>query len=115
MENEEQLNFNDWRRIYSDHPQNKLLISHIERATNDIFYLSLKNEESDLFFFIRDKEQLDKFLNKMIKYWESKEEFEKCSEIIKIGEILKIKWDKEKNNIKLSPIERLNNWIKSTL
>lgn len=116
MEDESINEFGDWRNIYYVHPQSEILIKHVERATQDIFYDSLKTETSDLFFLIKSEKKLDQFLGKMIKYWEQMEEFEKCSEIMKLGNELRNKWDQKRESIsKLTPMERLHNWIKSSL
>jgi len=106
--------FTDWRGMYSSHPQSKLLMLQVERATQDIFFHSLSSGSNDLFYLLKDKSQMEPFLEKMLKYWEKKEEFERCSDIIRLGENLKKEWDNREDYSELTPEERLVNWIKSS-
>jgi len=79
------------------HPQFNILRKHIDRAVQDLFLSALRNPPAELNYVFRTEEQIDSFTQRMIKYWESNEDYEICAEIQKLGKNFKKDW-KEKSN-----------------
>jgi hypothetical protein len=77
---------------FPTHPQYDILKKHVERSIQDIFFSSLKERSDDLIYIFDNVEQINAFINRMLKYWESIESYEICMEIKKLAEILRIKW-----------------------
>ena len=104
----------DWESENKDHPQSRILKSHIERAVQDLFLDSLRSQHEDFLFIFDDKDQIEKFSQKMIRYWEKEEEYEICSEIIKLKKKMISRWKKliEKNSI---GGEEMEEWLRSSI
>lgn len=110
--NIEGFEFSDWRNLYTSHPQASLLKEHVERAVQDIFFASLKEQTQDLFYLFPSEDQIDGFISRMVKYWESQEEYERCSEILELGESFKMEW-KNSNNIKDGSEVKIKEWLRT--
>ena len=80
------------------HPQYSILKRHIERSVQDLFLISLRNQNDDIFYVFETVEQIDAFLGRMLKYWEKYEKYETCQEIVKLGNELKDKWINRESN-----------------
>lgn len=105
--------FSKWEDPKSFHPQGNILKSHIERAVQDIFYSALKSQSEDLLYIFYSKDQIDELIKRMVKYWESEEEYEKCSEIMSLGDKFKEKWETpEEKNPEIT--SRIKDWLKSS-
>lgn len=74
------------------HPQYSILKRHIERSVQDLFLISLRNQNDYIFYVFENSEQIDEFIGRMLKYWEKQEKYETCQEIVKLGHELKAKW-----------------------
>ena len=94
-----------------------LIIKHcifilIPEITQVVVYISHQNRD---FLFIFDRvDQIEKFAQRMIKYWEKEENYEVCAEIIKLKKKMISKWKKimaEDTN----EGEEIKEWLKSSL
>jgi hypothetical protein len=74
------------------HPQHSILKKHIERCIQDIFLNSLRERSDDLVYVFDNDEQIDLFINRMLKYWEGVEKYETCMEIKNLSSPLRDKW-----------------------
>jgi len=104
--------FSDWRNPYTSHPQGTLLKEHVERAVQDIFFAALKEQTQDLFYIFPDEDQIDGFIGRMISYWEIQEDYEKCSEILKLGASFKEKWKRTMKKEDGSAV-KIKEWLKA--
>lgn len=90
------LGSNDFYLSGSDpserHPQFDLIKLHIERAVQDLFLSSLRSRNDDILHVFHDENQIDVFLKRIIKYWESLEKYEVCKEIVDLSSDLKERW-----------------------
>lgn len=107
--------FSDWRRMYDSHPQSVILKKHIERATHDIFFASLKKQSIEFFFLFETKDQIEKFLEKMLEYWENEEEYEKCIEVVELGKSLVKLWENREDEEYGSSAKRFVDWLNSSI
>lgn len=80
------------------HPQYSILKKHIERSIQDLFLISLRNQNGDILYVFETTDQIDAFIERMLKYWEKYESYEKCQEIVKLGKSLKKKWTNRETN-----------------
>jgi hypothetical protein len=78
---------------FPTHPQYEILKKHVERSIHDIFLNSLRDRMSDLVYVFDNPDQIDSFINRMLKYWERVENYETCLEIKNLSEPLKVKWE----------------------
>jgi hypothetical protein len=83
--------------MYEMHPQYQLLKKHVERCVQDIFMDGLKNRQEKLVLAFENEDQIDLFSNRLLKYWEDLENYEKCEEIVCLIEELKNTWKKYEN------------------
>jgi hypothetical protein len=84
------------------HPQFTLIKKHIERAVQDLFLDSLRNERDQLVHIFTNEDQIEGFLSRILKYWEDLEDYETCKEIISLSEKFKERW-KIREDIPASP------------
>jgi hypothetical protein len=77
---------------FPTHPQHSILKKHIERCIQDIFLNSLRERADDLVYVFDNDEQIDLFINRMLKYWEGVEKYETCMEIKNLSSPLRDKW-----------------------
>jgi len=105
----------NWESFGSkNHPQFDVLKKHIDRAVQDLFLNSLRAQHKDFLFIFDSKDQIEKFAEKMVKYWEKEENYEVCAEIIKLKKKMITKWKKamaEESN----EGEEMKEWLKSSL
>jgi len=89
------------------HPQFDLIKKHIERAVQDLFMDSLRNETDQLIHLFLNEDQIESFVTRLLKYWENLEDYETCNEIIALSGKFKEKW-KIRGEIPISPgVERI--------
>ena len=86
------ISFNGGFGGFPTHPQYGILKKHIERSIQDIFLNSLRDRMDDLVYVFDNTEQIDSFIERMLKYWEGTENYETCMEIKNLSEPLKTKW-----------------------
>jgi hypothetical protein len=98
----------------NSHPQFEVLKKHIDRAVQDLFLNSLRVQNEDFLYIFDSKDQIEKFSERMIKYWEAEEKYEICSEILKLKKKMITKWKKamakEKNEG-----EEMEEWLRSSI
>jgi hypothetical protein len=88
--------------MYSDHsskkngphPQFHIIKKHIDRAVQDLFLKALREQPDELSYIFNDTDQIESFCQRMIKYWESNEDYEICSEIQSLSKKFKSNWTK---------------------
>jgi len=97
-----------------NHPQFEVLKKHIDRAVQDLFLNSLRSQNRDFLFIFDQEDQIEKFSQRMIKYWEKEENYEVCSEIIKLKKKMIRKWKKVMSE-DTSEGEEIKEWLKSSL
>lgn len=91
------------------HPQFSLIKKHIERAVQDLFLDSLRNDTDNLVHVFSNEEQIDGFVERILKYWEQYEDYEVCKEVISLSKKFKKRW-KERDEIPQSEgLMRLKN------
>lgn len=96
------------------HPQFEVLKKHIDRAVQDLFLTSLRSQDRDFLFIFDKEDQIEKFSQKMIKYWESEENYEVCAEIVKLKKKMVSKWKKVMAE-ETSEGEEIKEWLSSSL
>jgi len=109
------FNSEDWgSKNHKNHPQFDLLKKHIDRAVQDLFLNSLRTQQEDFLYIFDNKEQIESFTKRMIKYWEEEENYEICAEIIKLKKKMITKWKKSmvKDSIENEEIKK---WFNSSL
>jgi hypothetical protein len=75
------------------HPQYDSIIKvHIERAIHDIFLISLREQKMEFFYVFSTVEEIDSYINRLLKYWEIREKYEICQEVVKLGKKFKRRW-----------------------
>ena len=105
----------NWDSFGSErHPQFEVLKKHIDRAVQDLFLNSLRVQNEDFLYIFDSKDQIEKFAERMIKYWEAEEKYEVCAEILRLKKKMVTKWKKamakeEKDG------EEIKEWFKSSL
>lgn len=97
-----------------NHPQFEVLKKHIDRAVQDLFLNSLRSQTRDFLFIFDRVDQIEKFAQRMIKYWEKEENYEVCAEIIKLKKKMTSKWKKVMAE-DTSEGEEIKAWLKSSL
>lgn len=97
-----------------NHPQFEILKKHIDRSVQDLFLNSLRAQNRDFLFIFDSQDQIDKFVQKMIRYWESQEDYETCAEIMKLKKKLISKWKRvmAKENLEGDEVKE---WLNSSL
>jgi hypothetical protein len=108
------ISFNGFGSGSPTHPQYDVLKKHVERSIQDIFLNSLRDRMGDLVYVFDNTEQIDSFIERMLKYWERVENYETCLEIKNLSEPLKNKW---KNRGTIDPGEasiKIKDIFKST-
>lgn len=97
-----------------NHPQFEILKKHIDRAVQDLFLSSLRTQNRDFLFIFDNEDQISKFSQRMIKYWEEEENYEICSEIVRLKKKMTNKWRKimaEENENG----EEIKEWLESSI
>jgi hypothetical protein len=84
------------------HPQYNILKKHIERAIQDIFLDSLREQTIDFLYIFDSENQIDSFVKRTLSYWEDLEKYEICKEVLDLSQKLKEKW---RDRDKLDPSE----------
>jgi len=97
-----------------NHPQFEILKKHIDMCVQDIFLNSLRAKNRDFLFIFDSQDQIDKFVQKMIRYWEGQEDYETCAEIMKLKKKLISKWKRvmAKENLEGDEVKE---WLNSSL
>jgi hypothetical protein len=91
------------------HPQFSLIKRHIERAVQDLFLDSLRNDADNLVHIFLNEQQIEEFIERILKYWEELEDYEICKEVISLSAVFKERW-KERDQIPQSEgLMRLKN------
>ena len=98
-----------------NHPQFEVLKKHIDRAVQDLFLSSLRTQDRDFLFIFDNEDQIEKFGQKMIKYWEKEEDYEICSEIVKLKKRMTTKWRKIMAEDTKEGGEEVKEWLKSSV
>lgn len=80
------------------HPQHYILSRYIRRSVHDIFLDVLRRQPKELGYIFNTKEDIEEFCKRMIKYWESEEEYEVCSEIQGLCKKYVQKWKRTKKS-----------------
>jgi hypothetical protein len=102
-----EMDFRSDFNLDQKHPQFDLIKKHIERAVQDLFLDSLRNETDQLTHLFLNEDQIESFVNRLLKYWEDLEDYETCNEIISLSEKFKEKWQ-FRDKIPISPgVERI--------
>ena len=83
------------------HPQHNILKGHIERAVQDLFLESLRNQPIELFYVFETEKQIDSFINRILSYWEKIQKYEICQEVVKLSKQFRDKW-KERDKLEQS-------------
>ncbi len=96
------------------HPQYDILRKHIERSVQDMFLSSLRSQPIELIFIFETEEQIDGFSQRILKYWESLEKYEICSEVIELTKQLKEKWADRENVERTEGMLRIRDIFRST-
>lgn len=96
------------------HPQFDILKKHIDRAVQDLFLNSLRTQHNDFLYLFEDRDQIEKFVGRMIKYWEKEENYETCAEILKLKKKMISKWKKVISK-EPSEGEEIKQWLRSSL
>lgn len=96
------------------YPQFDVLKKHIDRAVQDLFLDSLRSQHNDFIYLFDDQNQIEKFINKMIKYWEKEENYEICAEILKLKKKMINKWKRSMPE-ESSGGEEIKEWLRSSL
>jgi hypothetical protein len=91
------------------HPQFGLIKKHIERAVQDLFLDSLRNDGDTLVHIFSNEQQIDGFIEKILKYWEILEDYEICKEVIHLSSSFKEKWGKRDEIPQSEGLIRLKN------
>lgn len=81
------------------HPQHQILSRYIRRSVHDIFLDVLRRQPKELSYIFNAKEDIEEFCRRMIKYWESEEEYEICSEIQGLCKKYIQKWKRTKKSV----------------
>jgi len=89
------------------HPQQDLLNSNVERAVQDLLLNSLRKQAPELIYLFTEESQIDPFINRSLKYWESLEKYEICKEILDLKESFKNKWKERDYNQGTVGLQRL--------
>ena len=97
-----------------NHPQFEILKRHIDRAVQDLFLNSLRTQHSDFLYIFDSKDQIEKFAEKMIKYWEKEENYEVCAEILKLKKKMITKWKRVMAK-ESKDDEEIKEWLRSSL
>ena len=98
-----------------NHPQFEVLKKHIDRAVQDLFLSSLRTQDRDFLFIFDNEDQIEKFGQKMIKYWEKEEDYEICSEIVKLKKRMTTKWRKIMAEDTKEGGDEVKEWLKSSV
>jgi len=106
-------NFTDWKSSFEDHPQFSVLKTHIDRAVQDLFLVALRNQGEEFIYIFDNEQKIDDFASRMIKYWESEENYEICAEILVLTKELKEKWNAIPKNGKGQETV-IREWLKSS-
>jgi len=99
---------------FVNHPQADTLKWHIDRAIQDMFLDSLRAQTEEFVYIFNSEEEIEKFVDKIVKYREANEEYEICSEAIFLRDSLLKNWretmeeDAKKEN-------KLKEWLRNSL
>jgi hypothetical protein len=99
---------------HKNYPQFDILKRHIDRAVQDLFLNSLRTQHKDFFYIFDNMDQIESFTKRMLKYWEKEENYEICSEILKLKKKMITKWKRAMAK-DLNEGEELKEWLKSSL
>lgn len=97
-----------------NHPQFEVLKKHIDRAVQDLFLNSLRSQSRDFLFIFDQEDQIEKFSQRMIKYWEKEENYETCSEIVNLKKEMVSEWRKIMSE-NPNEGEEIKEWLESSL
>jgi len=104
----------NWESGNRDYPQFEVLKKHIDRAVQDLFLNSLRTQHEDFLYIFDNKDQIEKFVQKMIKYWEKEEDYEVCAEILKLKKKMISRWKKAMARESIEG-EEIKEWLRSSL
>lgn len=105
----------NWDSFGSErHPQFEILKKHIDRAVQDLFLNSIRAQHKDFLYIFENRDQIEKFCARMIKYWEKEENYEICAEIIKLKKKMITKWKKAMAE-EFNDEEEMKQWLRSSL
>jgi len=102
------LNFSSFN-MEEKHPQVEIIKKHIERAVQDLFLESLRKKNDDLVHIFSSEEQIDVFIQRVLKYWEDLEDYEVCKEVVELTTDFKEKWKNRDTLEESSGLTRLKN------
>lgn len=91
------------------HPQFALIKKHIERAVQDLFLDSLRNDMDTLVHAFTNEDQIDGFVERILKYWEVLEDYEVCKEVISLSKTFKKRWKNRDEMPQSEGLMRLKN------
>jgi len=78
--------------VPEEHPQFSILKRHIERSVQDLFLDCLRAPSSELLYVFTQEEQIDVFINRILKYWEDYENYEVCQEVVSLSKKCREEW-----------------------
>ena len=99
----------------SDHPQIELIKSHLVRAMQDLFLISIRNLDEEFMLIFDSEQEIDEFCDGIIKYRESIEEYEVCNEILDTKPDLLKKWKEFNAKATKKGYDDIKAWLKSTI
>jgi len=105
--------YTGWGSSFENHPQFNVLKSHIDRAVQDLFIESLKEQNEEFLHIFSDEEKINEFINRMLRYWETQENYEICAEIVSLKKEVISKW-KVLPKKKTTRFNQFRSWLKST-
>jgi len=95
------------------HIQFHIIKKHIERAVQDLFLDSLRKKNSDLLYIFNDEEQIDFFIERILKYWENLENYENCKEVLLLSNDFKERWKNKGEDLDSAALDRINELFKT--
>ncbi len=105
--------YSGWGSSFHNHPQFTVLKTHIDRAVQDLFLDSLREQNEEFLHIFSSREKIDEFTDRMLRYWEEEENYEICVQILQLKSELVSKWNsstKKKNPI----YGKFRAWLKSS-
>lgn len=97
----------------NSHPQFALIKKHIERAVQDLFLDSLRKKSNDLLYVFNNEEQIDAFVDRILKYWEALENYEICKEVLSLTSDFKERWRNKETEEDSPALLRIKELFKS--
>jgi|688.fasta_scaffold878126_2 hypothetical protein len=112
--NSSQDNFyTGWGSSFQNHHQFNVLKDHIDRAVQDIFLDSLREQNEEFLHIFSSTEKIDEFIDRMLRYWEGEENYEICGQILQLKSDLVSKWNSLKKK-KTPNYSKFRSWLKSS-